>query len=302
MLCREAGVRPSMGSVGDAYDNAMAESFFATPECELLDRRRFKTQAEARIAVFEFIVDLRQSAPKTLIARVSVTHELREPIYRDVPRTRRTRQLLDLQLEMGDQRFTAGQVRLSIGRFGFGNRCIGLGHDARVALRQDQRMSGGKIRWQRFKFRCHSATESYSSKTSKQEPLFHRGRTPGFLRMTPVDSREQVTELRGGDCHRAGGALGHKKRPRSNRLVNRHAPRPSCQITFKRSPLRPRKQNSWPLNGSRCSISCTCSDRLANALPHVGVAGRQPYPNAGWKCDHGSVSSPRMIRRQALHC
>jgi hypothetical protein len=56
-----------------------------------------------------------------------------------------------------DQRFTAGQVRLSIGRFGFGNRCIGLGHDARVTLRQDQRMSGGKIRWQRFNFRCHSA-------------------------------------------------------------------------------------------------------------------------------------------------
>ena len=50
--CREAGVRPSMGSVGDAYDNAMAESFFATLECELLDRCRFKTQAEARMAVF----------------------------------------------------------------------------------------------------------------------------------------------------------------------------------------------------------------------------------------------------------
>jgi hypothetical protein len=48
-------VRPSMGSVGDAYDNAMAESFFATLECELLDRRRFKTQSEARMAVFEFI-------------------------------------------------------------------------------------------------------------------------------------------------------------------------------------------------------------------------------------------------------
>src|SRR5499425_494457 len=53
--CREAGVRPSMGSVGDAYDNAMEESFFATLECELLDRLRFKTQAEARIAVFAFI-------------------------------------------------------------------------------------------------------------------------------------------------------------------------------------------------------------------------------------------------------
>ena len=37
--CRLAGVRPSMGSVGDAYDNAMCESFFATLECELLQRR-----------------------------------------------------------------------------------------------------------------------------------------------------------------------------------------------------------------------------------------------------------------------
>jgi putative transposase len=55
LRCREMNVRPSMGSVGDAYDNALAESFFATLECELLDRRRFKTQAEARVAVFEYV-------------------------------------------------------------------------------------------------------------------------------------------------------------------------------------------------------------------------------------------------------
>ena len=53
--CKEAGVRPSMGSVGDCFDNAMCESFFATLECELLDRRHFKTQIEARMAIFEFI-------------------------------------------------------------------------------------------------------------------------------------------------------------------------------------------------------------------------------------------------------
>ncbi len=53
--CRAAGVRPSTGSVGDCYDNAMCESFFATLECELLDRRRFRSHAEARMAVFEFI-------------------------------------------------------------------------------------------------------------------------------------------------------------------------------------------------------------------------------------------------------
>ena len=44
-----------MGSVGDAYDNAMCESFFATLECELLDRQRFHTQADARLAIFDFI-------------------------------------------------------------------------------------------------------------------------------------------------------------------------------------------------------------------------------------------------------
>ena len=44
-----------MGSVGDAYDNAMCESFFATLECELLARHKFQTKAEARMAVFEFI-------------------------------------------------------------------------------------------------------------------------------------------------------------------------------------------------------------------------------------------------------
>lgn len=53
--CRKAGGRRSTGSVGDAYDNATCESFFATLECELLDRRRFQSAAEARRAVFDFI-------------------------------------------------------------------------------------------------------------------------------------------------------------------------------------------------------------------------------------------------------
>jgi putative transposase len=55
LRCREVGIKPSMGSVGDAYDNALCESFFATLECELIDRRRFQSQAEARMAVFDFI-------------------------------------------------------------------------------------------------------------------------------------------------------------------------------------------------------------------------------------------------------
>jgi putative transposase len=53
--CEQMGVRPSMGSIGDCFDNAMAESFFASLECELLDRHHFRTLAEARTAVFEYI-------------------------------------------------------------------------------------------------------------------------------------------------------------------------------------------------------------------------------------------------------
>jgi putative transposase len=53
--CQEAGVRPSTGSVGDCYDNAMCESFFATLECELLAFHRFKTHREAAAVAFDFI-------------------------------------------------------------------------------------------------------------------------------------------------------------------------------------------------------------------------------------------------------
>lgn len=53
--CKEMNVRTSMGTVGDAFDNAMAESFFASLECELIDRRVWKTLTEARMAVFTWI-------------------------------------------------------------------------------------------------------------------------------------------------------------------------------------------------------------------------------------------------------
>jgi putative transposase len=44
--CKKMGVRPSMGTVGDAYDNAMAENFFATLGCELIDRRSWQAKTE----------------------------------------------------------------------------------------------------------------------------------------------------------------------------------------------------------------------------------------------------------------
>ena len=55
MQCHRQGVVPSMGSVGDCYDNAMAESFFATVECELLDRTTLQTRRQARQELFGWI-------------------------------------------------------------------------------------------------------------------------------------------------------------------------------------------------------------------------------------------------------
>ena len=75
--CRDASVRPSMGSVGDAYNNAMCESFFATLECELLDRCRFKTQTEARRTGLRIHRGLLQSTPPPFLDRISLTDRLR---------------------------------------------------------------------------------------------------------------------------------------------------------------------------------------------------------------------------------
>jgi len=52
---REARLVASMGTVGDSYDNAVAESFFATLKGELIDRRPWPTRAAARSAIFEYV-------------------------------------------------------------------------------------------------------------------------------------------------------------------------------------------------------------------------------------------------------
>lgn len=53
--CRAAGIRLSMGSVGDAYDNALMESFFGSLEAELIDRSTWRTHSDARLAVFDYL-------------------------------------------------------------------------------------------------------------------------------------------------------------------------------------------------------------------------------------------------------
>jgi hypothetical protein len=89
---------------------------------------------------------------------------------------------------MADQRFRARQIRLRIGRLGAGLDELGFRLNAGGALGKDQRMRGSQIGWQRFKLRCHAATESYSSATAKQKPSSHdvgRHVSCGYLQSMP---------------------------------------------------------------------------------------------------------------------
>jgi putative transposase len=52
---KKSGINLSMGSIGDPWDNAMAETFFASLEKELLRRERFQTREQGRMRIFWYI-------------------------------------------------------------------------------------------------------------------------------------------------------------------------------------------------------------------------------------------------------
>ena len=52
---KDAGLLPSMGTIGDAYDNAVIESFWGRMQTELLNRQRWRTRVELANAIFEYL-------------------------------------------------------------------------------------------------------------------------------------------------------------------------------------------------------------------------------------------------------
>ena len=74
---RDAGIAVSMGSRGDAYDNAVAETFFATLKKELVNRRSWPSRLELQSAVFEYIEAFynRQRRHSTLGMRSPAAYE-----------------------------------------------------------------------------------------------------------------------------------------------------------------------------------------------------------------------------------
>jgi len=94
--CQEAGVRPSMGSVGDAYDNALCESFFATLECELLDRgasrprprRGSRSSTSSRAGTTRTVGTPRSTTSRRCAMNSSTASRRHDPKVRTSPRNR----------------------------------------------------------------------------------------------------------------------------------------------------------------------------------------------------------------------
>jgi transposase InsO family protein len=76
---RDSGLVPSMGSVGDCYDNAMMESFWDQMQTELLNRRRWRSRIELANAIFEYLEVFHNRQRRHLRARHAQPHRVRTP-------------------------------------------------------------------------------------------------------------------------------------------------------------------------------------------------------------------------------
>lgn len=81
----KAGIARSMGSKGVCWDNAVAETFFATLKKELVYRHTWPTRRELETAVFDYIEAFLQPPAPTLHARDAFPDRLREPGSRRCP-------------------------------------------------------------------------------------------------------------------------------------------------------------------------------------------------------------------------
>jgi len=139
-----------MGSVGDCYDNAMAESFFATLECELLDRSTFKTHAAARQAVFAFIEGFynprRRHSSLGYLSPADFERQHQTNRHADHPDTCNPAAVLGPVKVPPGSAGASGNVNLPADRDGPCARrhCNDVGRDGRMGSAETKQKNGGK--------------------------------------------------------------------------------------------------------------------------------------------------------------
>src|SRR5436190_6952936 len=133
-------------------------------------------------------------------------------------------------------------------------------------------------------------------KNVKAKPSSHRSRTPGFLRIAPIDSGQQITELGRGDRHRAVGRARPQKAAPFQPLRKQAGSLAVMPDHLQKIAPASTKAKQLPAQRITSQHLLHLQRQARKALPHVGVTGRQPHPDAARNWDHGRVSSPRMIR------
>src|SRR6478735_3419809 len=133
-------------------------------------------------------------------------------------------------------------------------------------------------------------------KNVKAKPSSHRSRAPGFLRIAPIDSGQQITELGRGDRHRAVGRARPQKAAPFQPLRKQAGSLAVMPDHLQKIAPASTKAKQLPAQRITSQYLLHLQRQACKALPHVSVASRQPYPHAARNRNHGSVSSPRMIR------
>ena len=204
------------------------------------------------------------------------------------------RQLLRRAAELGPP--VARQLELQLGDLGLRRHRVArhLGDDA--LQRGDVVGQGCRARSSRrpigsrspAAWRClnHRLSQSVAAGLSRPAPAGQVRTRHAASRSPPAAS----TVAPASAPPRPASARGHTNRPRSSRLANRHSPSPSHHNSLIRSPRRPRKQNTWPENGSLPSTALRLRRQAVEPLAHVGRARRQPHPRARRQTDHRSSS------------
>ena len=138
-------------------------------------------------------------------------------------------------------------------------------------------------------------------KNVKAKPSSHRSRTPGFLRIAPIDSGQQITELGRGDRHRAVGRARPQKAAPFQPLRKQAGSLAVMPDHLQKIAPASTKAKQLPAQRITSQHLLHLQRQARKALPHVGVTGRQPHPDAARNWDHGRVSSPTHDPKQGLH-
>src|SRR3989337_2107575 len=143
-------------------------------------------------------------------------------------------------------------------------------------------------------------SESHPPPIVKTKPLSHRRRAPGFLRVSPVDPGEQISELGSRDRHRAVGRRWPQKASPLQSFGEQARPLAVVPDNLQKITPAAAEAEHMAAQGIALEHLLDLQSQRWKALPHVGVTSGQPHPNASRDRNHPWRARTRRTRARAL--